>query len=254
MLLEAKNLTKRFQSRHVIAVDDVSFALQKGETLGIVGESGSGKSTLAKLVLRLLSPDAGEIFFNGVSLSHLEGEGLRKFRKKAQIIFQHPAQSLDPRMKVAGILREPFLIHGLGEEALIRSRINEWLDRVELGERFLPRYPHELSGGECQRVAIARAMVLEPELLVCDEPVSALDWLVQAQLLNLLLRLQREKNSSLIFISHDLRVVRHMSDEILVMKEGRVCESAPRDRIFRDPAHPYTRALIQIAYQASSIL
>lgn len=219
MILEAKDLTKVFS--HVTAVADVSLSVKAGETLGVMGESGSGKSTLAKLLLGLLSPDRGEIFFQGRRMNDFSREEWKRFRRKVQAVFQHPFLSLDPRMNVRQILAEPFLVHreavpraGMGLEDILKS--------VELPPEFLGRFPHQMSGGECQRVAIARALCLGPELLVCDEPVSSLDVIVQAQVLNLFLKLQKEKNLSLIFISHDLKVVRHMSDRVIVMKNGRL--------------------------------
>ncbi len=220
MFLEAKNLRKSFGDGRVRAVDGVSFSLGKGRTLGVMGESGSGKSTLAKLVLRLLPLDSGEIFFEGQRIDSLKEKGLKYFRKKVQVVFQDPYLSLDPRMTVREILAEPFLINGQRGRNSLNKKVSGLLTSVELPEAFVSRLPHELSGGECQRVAIARAISTDPELIICDEAVSALDLLVQAQILNLLLKLQNETGMSYIFISHDLRVVRHMSDEILVMKDG----------------------------------
>jgi len=185
-----------------------------------MGESGSGKSTLAKLVLRLLPLDSGEIVFEGQRIESLKEKGLKPFRKKVQVVFQDPYLSLDPRMTVREILAEPFLINGQRDRNLLNKKVSDLLASVELPEMFASRRPHELSGGECQRVAIARAISTDPELIICDEAVSALDLLVQAQILNLLLKLQNETGMSYVFISHDLRVVRHMSDEILVMKDG----------------------------------
>ena len=200
MLLEVKNLKKSFKKGRVKAVDGVSFSLEKGRTLGILGESGCGKSTLAKLVVGLLKPDAGEIIFMG---------------KSAQIIFQQPFLSLDPRMRVSAILEEPFRIRGRGSGF---KPVAVLLQSVGLDPGLAHRFPHQLSGGECQRIAIARALSLDPELLICDEAVSSLDVISQIQILNLLLRLQQEKGMAYLFISHDPKVVRHMSDEILVMK------------------------------------
>ena len=221
MLLEAKSLTKSFHRGRVKAVDGVSFSLKKGETLGVIGESGSGKSTLAKLVMKLAAPDSGEIYFDGKNLARASAADLKIFRRKAQIIFQDPFLSLDPRWKVSEILAEPFFVNGFKDKEAIREKVKQLLFSVELNESFLGRAPRELSGGECQRIAIARAISVEPDLVVCDEPVSALDVLVQAQILNLLLKLQKEKGVSYLFISHDLRVVAHMSDRVLVMKGGK---------------------------------
>ena len=248
MILEARNLRKTFHRGRLKAVDGVSFGLSKGRTLGIVGESGSGKTTLMKLVLRLLEADGGEIYFEGKDVSAAKEKDLKDFRKKVQLVFQHPYLSLDPGMTVTDILKEPFWIHREKDRALVRRKIRELLEAVELPESFLGRYPHELSGGECQRVAIARALSTGPEVLVCDEPVSALDLLVQAQILNLLLKLQKERRVSYLFVSHDLRVVRHMSDDVLVMKDGVACEYGPCDGIFKNPRHPYTRSLLESAF------
>ena len=200
MLLEVKNLKKSFKNGRVKAVDGVSFTLEKGRTLGILGESGCGKSTLAKLVVGLLKPDAGEIIFKG---------------KAAQIIFQQPFLSLDPRMRVKEILEEAFIVSG---DRMTLKPVARLLEDVGLDLKLAHRFPHELSGGECQRIAIARALSLDPELVVCDEAVSSLDVISQIQILNLLLKIQQEKGTSYLFISHDPKVVRHMSDEILVMK------------------------------------
>src|SRR3989338_333305 len=206
MLLDVRDLHKSYTERSVKAVDGVSFSLERGKTLGVVGESGSGKSTLAKLILGLEKPDEGKIIFQG---------------KKMQVIFQHPTQSLDPRMRVREIVSEPFWIHGGRDRRAIEKKTAELLESVELPINFLDRLPRQLSGGECQRVAIARAISLEPELIVCEEAVSSLDLLVQAGILNLLLKLQKERSVSYLFISHDPAVVRHMSDAILVMKSGK---------------------------------
>ncbi|MBI3252897.1 MAG: ABC transporter ATP-binding protein [Candidatus Omnitrophica bacterium] len=221
-ILEANHLRKTFKKHGVKAVDDVTLAIPKGRTLGLVGESGCGKSTLAKLLLGLLPADGGEVFFGGQKIAALKGAGLKNFRKNAQIIFQHPHASLDPRLRVREILAEPFWIHGRPDASFLKQKVAELLERVGLPPHFSERLPRELSGGECQRVAIARAVSLDPALVICDEPVSSLDALVQAGILNLLLRLQREKGIACLFISHDLRVVRHMSDEILRMKCGKI--------------------------------
>ena len=220
MLLEVKNLNKVFTKNGVKAVKGASFSLEKGKTLGIIGASGSGKSTLLKLVMKLVPIDSGEIYFEGNRIDHLPEKKLKDFRRKAQIIFQDPYLSLDPRMKVRDILREPFLISGRKEKAEIDEQIKILLDSVSLSQNFLLRYPHELSGGECQRVAIARAISLGPRLLLCDEAVSSLDVVTKIQILNLLLRLQKEQGISLLFVSHDQRAVRHMSDEVCAMKDG----------------------------------
>ncbi len=245
MLLEARNLKKSYKEKHVKAVDDVSFSVARGRTLGVVGESGSGKSTLAKLALGLIAPDAGEVYFEGQRLSRMKWKDLKNFRKRVQVVFQEPTLSLDPRMKVADILKEPFLIAGERGAENLERKIAGLLSMVELSPGFASRYPRELSGGESQRVAIARALATEPELIVCDEPVSSLDAVAQIQILNLLLRLQADRKVAYLFISHDLKVVRHMSDDVLVLKEGRVCESGPRDEVYLKPKNSYTKALVQ---------
>lgn len=245
MLLKVDNLKKTFKAGGTLAVDDVSFGLEKGRTLGIVGESGSGKSTLLKLVLGLLDADQGRITFEGNPVDRADRRQMRDLRRKVGLIFQNPTLSLDPRMRIYDTLREPLIIGGEKNESLIQTRLKELIHSVELPSHFLSRYPHQLSGGECQRVAVARAVSMDPVLLLCDEPVSALDRVTQIQILNLLLKLQQERGVSCLFVSHDLGVVRHMSDEILVLKDGRCCEYGERDEIFQRPKHPYTRFLVQ---------
>ncbi len=220
MLLEAKGLVKSFKKGGVKAVSDASFSLEAGKTLGIIGASGCGKSTLLKIILRLLASDSGEIYFEDKRIDGLPEKKLKHFRQKTQIIFQDPYLSLDPRMKVAAILQEPFLISGEKNKELINKKIETLLGSVSLPARFLTRYPHELSGGECQRVAIARAVSLGPRLLLCDEAVSSLDVVNKIQILNLLLTFQKERGMSLLFVSHDERAVRHMSDQVRVMADG----------------------------------
>lgn len=244
MLLEAKNLKKYFKTTKVQALDRVSFSLGRAETLGIAGESGSGKSTLAKLILRLIPPDEGQVLFEGNDISRLRKNDLKDFRKKIQIVFQEPYHSLDPRMRIEDILKEPLMLNGQKEKKDLDRKVSGLLKIVELSDGFRSRLPHQLSGGECQRVAIARAISLEPRLIVCDEAVSSLDAIVQAQILNLFLILQREKRISYLFISHDLRVIRHMSDRVIIMRDGQVCETGPRDQIFDNPQHPYTKELL----------
>ncbi len=227
------------------AVDGVSFTLAAGETLGIVGESGCGKSTLGRAILRLIEPVGGRVVWLGQDLAALGPEALRRQRRAMQIVFQDPLAALDPRMTVGDIIAEPLLTHepGLGR-AGIRARVQDMLARTGLAPQMINRYPHEFSGGQCQRIGVARAMILEPRLIVCDEPVSALDVSIQAQIINLLMRLQREFELSLLFISHDLAVVRHMSHRILVLYLGRTVELAGRDALYTNPRHPYTRTLI----------
>ena len=227
------------------AVDGVSFELRPGETLGIVGESGCGKSTLGRAVLRLIEPCAGRGVWLGDDLGTLDAEALRRHRRAMQIVFQDPLASLDPRMTIGDIIAEPLLTHepGLGKNE-VKARVKDMLAETGLSPQMINRYPHEFSGGQCQRIGIARAMILRPKLIVCDEPVSALDVSIQAQIVNLLMRLQREFGLSLLFISHDLSVVRHISHRILVLYLGRMMELADRDALYLAPKHPYTKALI----------
>ncbi len=254
-LLEVRDLVKRFPlTRGVLfqrrvgaveAVAGVSFELAAGETLGLVGESGCGKSTTARLLTRLLEPTAGEIRFQGQDLATLRGAGLKAARRQLQIVFQDPHSSLNPRRTVGAILAEPFAIHGLHRDRAARRRaVDELLERVELSPRHAARYPHQLSGGQRQRVGVARALALGPRVLIADEPVSALDVSVQAQILALLRRLQRELGLALLLISHDLAVVRHMADRVAVMRAGRIVELAPAEELYAAPQHPYTRELL----------
>jgi oligopeptide transport system ATP-binding protein len=227
------------------AVDGVSFELSWGETLGVVGESGCGKSTLGRAVLRLIEPHRGRVIWLGEDLGALGAEALRRHRRAMQIVFQDPLASLDPRMTLGAIIAEPLVTH---EPELARAevgaRVREMMASTGLSPQMINRYPHEFSGGQCQRIAIARAMILRPRLIVCDEPVSALDVSIQAQIVNLLMRLQREFGLSLLFISHDLSVVRHISHRILVLYLGRMMELADREALYLAPKHPYTKALI----------
>jgi oligopeptide transport system ATP-binding protein len=227
------------------AVDGVSFELRPGETLGIVGESGCGKSTLGRAALHLIEPSAGRVVWLGDDLGALDAEALRRHRRAMQIVFQDPLAALDPRMTIGDIIAEPLLTHQpeLGK-AEVKARVKNMLAETGLSPQMINRYPHEFSGGQCQRIGIARAMILRPRLIVCDEPVSALDVSIQAQIVNLLMRLQREFGLSLLFISHDLSVVRHISHRILVLYLGRMMELADRDTLYRAPKHPYTKALI----------
>ncbi len=228
----------------ITAVDGVSFELERGASLGLVGESGSGKSTLALLIVGLLQPTSGSIRFEGVELTRLRRKDWRLYRKRIQIVFQDPYSSLDPRQTVRAILEEPLAIHRIGRPRERRLRALELLDAVGLAPRHLYRYPHEFSGGQRQRIGIARALALEPELLVCDEPVSALDVSIRSQILNLFQDLRERFALSYLFISHDLAVVRALCPRIAVMVLGHLVEVADRDALFTDPKHPYTRALI----------
>ncbi|MFW5816209.1 MAG: ABC transporter ATP-binding protein [Wenzhouxiangella sp.] len=228
------------------AVDNVSFDLYPAETLGIVGESGCGKSTLARAILVLVRPQAGSVVWLGQDLAELSEEAMRLKRREIQLIFQDPSGSLDPRMTVGEIVAEPLRVFYPSMSRLqVRERVAGMMKLVGLSPDQINRYPHEFSGGQCQRIGIARALVVNPRLVVCDEPVSALDVSIQAQIVNLLKDLQKKLQLSLIFIAHDLSVVRHVSDRVLVMYLGRVMEIADRDRIYLDPRHPYTRALIE---------
>jgi oligopeptide/dipeptide ABC transporter ATP-binding protein len=252
-LLEVEGLVKHFVGRRSIigrpttfvkAVDGVSFTVHAGETLALVGESGSGKSTVGRVVLRLIDPTAGSVTFAGRDVLALGAEDLQAFRRRAQIIFQDPYASLNPRMTINQMLNEPLALHDLVPAARRRERIAELLRMVGLEPRFARRYPHEFSGGQRQRLVIARALAVEPKLIVCDEPVSALDVSIRSQVLNLLRDLQRALGLAYIFISHDLAVVKHIADRIAVMYLGRIVESAPADVLFATPRHPYTRALL----------
>ncbi len=228
----------------VHAVDDVSFDLPRGQTLGLVGESGCGESTTGRTILRLYKPTAGKIVFDGVDITRLGGEALRQTRRRMQMIFQDPYASLNPRMTVGGIVGEPLTVHGIGTPAERHERVAELLDVVGLNPNFLNRYPHEFSGGQRQRIGVARAIAVNPELIIADEPISALDVSIQAQIINLLERLQDEFKLTYLFIAHDLSVVRHVSDRIAVMYLGRIVESAGSDDLYAHPVHPYSVALL----------
>jgi oligopeptide/dipeptide ABC transporter ATP-binding protein len=254
-LIQVKNLVKHFPIKRgvifqhqvgaVKAVDDVSFDVTRGETLGIVGETGCGKSTTARLLVRLLDPTGGTIVFDGQDIASLKGPDLKALHREMQMIFQDPYSSLNPRKTVGSIISDPFVIHGmLKGEGERKKRVQELMDRVGLNPEHYNRYPHEFSGGQRQRIGVARAIALEPKLLVADEPVSALDVSIQAQVLNLLRGLQREMGLTLIFIAHDLSVVRHMCDRVAVMYLGKVVELATSDELYSSPRHPYTGALL----------
>jgi oligopeptide transport system ATP-binding protein len=253
-LLEVRDLTKHFPVRkgiliertvgHVKAVDGVSFDIREGETLGLVGESGSGKSTTGYCVLQLLKPTSGSIRFDGVELTDLGREDLRRTRRDMQIVFQDPYSSLDPRMTVGNIVAEPLEVHGIGSSRSRRETVRRLLDTVGFDPSFTNRYPHEFSGGQRQRIGIARALALNPKLIVCDEPVSALDVSIQAQILNLLKDLQRDFGLTYLFIAHDLAVVRSVSDRIAVMSRGRLVEIGAAEEVYANPQDEYTKALL----------
>ena len=259
-LLEVKDLVKRFRARQsvvermtfrpaqdAVAVDGVSFSVKKGETLGLVGESGSGKTTVARSVLRLVEPDAGSITFDGVDVAGLSRSELQSVRRRMQMVFQDPYSSLNPRMKVGTAIAEPALVHSVIERAAAARHVEELLDLVGLPVSTAERYPRQLSGGQRQRIAIARALSARPSVLIADEPVSALDVSVQAQLLNLLSKLLDELDLTMVFIAHQLSVVRHISNRVAIMYLGRIVETGPTDRVFDSPQHPYTKALLEAA-------
>ncbi len=252
-LLEVRNLVKDFpvrsgvlggSSKRVHAVDGVSFRLDEAEVLGLVGESGCGKSTTARLILRLIEPTAGEVRFKGEDLVSATPRRLKELRRHLQMIFQDPYASLNPRMRIGAILEEPLIIHRLGTQADRAAQLRSIVEKVGLQEDVLQRYPHEFSGGQRQRVGIARALILHPQLIVADEPVSSLDVSIQAQIVNLLQDLQVEYRLSLLFIAHDLMMIRHISNRVAVMYLGRIVELAPVEALFRRAKHPYTEALL----------
>ena len=253
-LLRVRNLVKQFPIKkgllfertvdHMNAVDDVSFDIHRGKTLGLVGESGSGKSTTGYCVLQVLRPTSGSVLFDGRELTETSGDELRRMRRRMQLVFQDPHSSLDPRMTVGDIVEEPLAIHRVGTRRERRARVRELLDTVGFDPTFTNRYPHEFSGGQRQRIGIARALALSPDLLVLDEPVSALDVSIQAQILNLLKDLQREFGLTYLFIAHDLAVVRTMSDRIAVMNEGKIVEVGLAEDVYGSPKEVYTRELL----------
>ena len=254
ILLEVKGLKKYFPITQGIifqrevgairAVDGLSFFIRRGETLGLVGESGCGKSTTGRAILQLHRPTAGEVLFDGQDLVKLGGEQLRLMRRRMQMIFQDPYASLNPRMTVGGIVGEPLEVHGLAKGKELKDRVQELLQVVGLNPYFVNRYPHEFSGGQRQRIGVARALAVNPDFIVCDEPISALDVSIQAQIINLLEELQEKFNLTYLFIAHDLSVVRHISNRVAVMYLGKIMELADRDEMYRNPLHPYTKALL----------
>ncbi len=229
---------------HVRAVDDISFTIRRGETFGLVGESGCGKSTTGRATIRLRVPTAGTVGFDGHDLSTLKSDDLRRLRRRMQIIFQDPYSSLNPRMTVDSIISEPLETHGLGSKGSRSGRVSELLELVGLNPNYANRYPHEFSGGQRQRIGVARALAVEPEFIVCDEPISALDVSIQAQVLNLLIELREKFGLTYLFIAHDLSVVRHISDRVAVMYLGKIVEIGEPDTVYAAPGHPYTRALL----------
>lgn len=255
-LLSVRNLYKRFpvrgslfsrQRSQVHAVEDVSFDVKRGHVVGLVGESGSGKTTTGRAVLRLIEPTAGEIVFDGVDLMTLSSAALRPYRRRMQIIFQDPFASLNPRMTVETIIAEGLRVHGLASGQARRARVVELLEQVGLGADHLRKYPHEFSGGQRQRIGIARALAVDPAFIVADEPVSALDVSIQAQVVNLLKDLRERLDLTMLFIAHDLGVVEYLCDEVIVMYLGRIMEVAPAKKLYASPVHPYTQALLSAA-------
>jgi oligopeptide transport system ATP-binding protein len=254
VLLSVDNLVKYFpitkgiifqkQVAAVHAVDAVSFNIHRGETLGLVGESGCGKSTTGRTILQLYRPTSGSVVFDGVDLVALQGEDLRKMRRKMQMIFQDPYASLNPRMTVGEIVGEPLVVHKIANQKEINERVEQLLELVGLNPAFANRYPHEFSGGQRQRIGVARALSLQPSFIVCDEPISALDVSIQAQVVNLLEDLQSQFNLTYLFVAHDLSMVRHISDRVAVMYLGVIVELASRDEVYHHPLHPYTQALL----------
>ena len=251
-LLEVRHLVKEFGRRGgllrkgsvVRAVNDVSFAIDEGETFGLVGESGSGKTTTGRCILRLIEPTSGEVRFNGEDVLSFSRSRMRQARRDMQIVFQDPYSSLNPRMRVGAIVEEPLIIHRIGSKPERRARVAELFELVGLDPAQLARYPHQFSGGQRQRIGLARALALNPSLVIADEPVSALDVSVQAQVVNLLMDLQERLKLTYLFIAHDLRLVRHICSRVAVMYLGRIVEMGPTERLFEAPAHPYTRALL----------
>ncbi|MDD3402484.1 MAG: ATP-binding cassette domain-containing protein [Hespellia sp.] len=247
LLLEVKELKKYFDTPRgkLHAVDGVSFKLNRGKTIGVVGESGCGKSTLGRTILRLIDSTEGQVLFDGKDITHVSGEELLKLRSEMQIIFQDPFSSLDPKMTVSQIIEEPLKIHKVYKDKKEReARVVELMEIVGLDERYINTYPHELDGGRRQRIGIARSIALDPKFIVCDEPVSALDVSIQAQILNLMMDLKDQHGYTYMFITHDLSVVKHISDEILVLYLGTMVEKTSSDRLFKNPIHPYTKALL----------
>ncbi|MEE8168221.1 MAG: ATP-binding cassette domain-containing protein [Candidatus Hydrothermarchaeales archaeon] len=252
-LLEIRDVKKYYPvttgllSKHagdITAVEGVSLYVREGETLGLVGESGCGKTTLGKVILRLEEPTSGQVLFRGEDIRSFQGATLRQYRKEVQMVFQDPQASLDPRMTVGECIGEALLIHGVRDDEERLEKVKELLEKVGLEAEYASRYPHEFSGGQKQRIGIARALALSPKLLVADEPVSALDVSIQAQILNLFADMQKEYGLAYLFIAHNLGVIRHISDRVAIMRNGRIIETAPTQEIFENPKHPYTKTLL----------
>lgn len=251
-LIEAKNVSKIYTHKKInfFAVKEISLEIFEGDIIGLVGESGCGKSTIGKLLLNLITPSAGELFYQGESIQQFSREKLTTFRKEAQMVFQDPFSSLDPRMTAGELIEEPMLIHNLAAKSKRKDLIRELVSSVGLSENQLGRFPHEFSGGQRQRIGIARALASNPLFLVCDEPIAALDVSIQAQILNLLKELKNKRSLSYLFISHDLAVVKHLCTKVYVMYLGSIVESATKDQIFSNPKHPYTKALLSSVIDA----
>ncbi|WP_162255780.1 ATP-binding cassette domain-containing protein [Liquorilactobacillus vini] len=252
-IIKVESLVKKYRlgsanpfkrSNELLAVNNVSFNLNSGKILGVVGESGCGKSTLARMISRLIEPTAGKIFFEDTDITNLKSNKLKSFRKDLQMIFQDPYASIDPRKRIIDIMTEPLRIYGIGDKKSQVEKANKMLEKVGLSSGYDRRFPHELSGGQCQRVNIGRALMLDPKVIICDEPVSALDVSIQAQVINLLLDLQKQLNLTYIFISHDLSVVRYFCDDVLVINSGKIVERGCAEKIYENPQNDYTKKLL----------